>query len=205
MKRQQILFTLPFLLLANCIPLSQNSEQKVVEDKRESYLGGFDKHLNPDGSFREKGHWDGDSLTGAPRIRISIGEQRAYFYKGDQLAGMSPISTGKGGGYVTPKGSFKITEKRPKHNSTLYGVIVDTRTNEVVNKDADSRIHKPGPGQIFKGAPMDNFMRFNGAVGMHTGFNPGYPASRGCVRMPEEMARSFFVNAPVGTEVVVDY
>ena len=51
---------------------------------------------------------------------------------------------------------------------------------------------------------MPNFMRFNGGVGMHTGFLPGYPASHGCVRMPDHMARVFFENAEIGTPVVVD-
>jgi lipoprotein-anchoring transpeptidase ErfK/SrfK len=51
---------------------------------------------------------------------------------------------------------------------------------------------------------MPYFMRFNGAVGMHTGYLPGYAASHGCVRMPHHMAGKFFDNVEVGTLVIVE-
>jgi lipoprotein-anchoring transpeptidase ErfK/SrfK len=38
---------------------------------------------------------------------------------------------------------------------------------------------------------------------MHAGYLPGYPASHGCVRMPEWMAKHFFDAAPIGTPVEV--
>ena len=41
-------------------------------------------------------------------------------------------------------------------------------------------------------APMHYFMRFNGCDGMHAGYLPGYPASHGCVRMPEQYASCVF-------------
>ena len=47
-------------------------------------------------------------------------------------------------------------------------------------------------------------MRFNGAIGMHTGYLPGYPASSGCVRMPNQMAEKFFENVELGTPVIVE-
>ena len=52
---------------------------------------------------------------------------------------------------------------------------------------------------------MNFFMRFNGSIGMHTGYIPGYAASHGCVRLPQHMAKTFFANAPKGTQVKVDY
>ena len=36
---------------------------------------------------------------------------------------------------------------------------------------------------------------------MHVGYLPGYPASHGCIRLPESMARKFFENVPVGAPV----
>ena len=51
---------------------------------------------------------------------------------------------------------------------------------------------------------MPNFMRFNHGIGMHTGFLPGYAASHGCVRMPEQMASKFYENAEIGTPVIVE-
>src|SRR5207248_1297302 len=43
----------------------------------------------------------------------------------------------------------------------------------------------------------------NGADGMHAGYLPGYPASHGCVRMPEQLAIAFFNSVGVGTPVTV--
>jgi lipoprotein-anchoring transpeptidase ErfK/SrfK len=38
---------------------------------------------------------------------------------------------------------------------------------------------------------------------MHAGYLPGYPASHGCIRLPEKMAVQFFNNAAVGTPVEI--
>jgi lipoprotein-anchoring transpeptidase ErfK/SrfK len=46
-------------------------------------------------------------------------------------------------------------------------------------------------------------MRFNGGIGMHEGFLPGFPASHGCVRMPGHMAEIYFANVTTGTPVTV--
>src|SRR2546429_9313498 len=58
-------------------------------------------------------------------------------------------------------------------------------------------------GGKFIPAPMHYFMRFAGADGMHAGYLPGYPASHGCVRMPQELAITFFNAVNVGTPVTV--
>jgi len=39
---------------------------------------------------------------------------------------------------------------------------------------------------------MPYFMRIVDGVGMHAGYLPGYPASHGCIRMPQFMAEDFF-------------
>jgi hypothetical protein len=148
-------------------------------------------------------YWDGDGISGSPLIKISRREQKAYFYKSGVLAGVSKISSGKEDS-GTPAGSYKITQKSKDHKSSLYGVIKDTATGQTVNESADIRVDKPGPGQAFYNAPMPNFMRFNGAVGMHTGYLPGYAASHGCVRMPHHMSEKFFENVQVGTPVIVE-
>lgn len=145
--------------------------------------------------------WNGDHLSGKPSIRIDLRTQRAYFYKGNEVAGVSPVSTGRPG-YETPAGSFRITQKSPTHRSNLYGDYVDANGN-IVLPNVDIRRDKAPPGATFRGASMPNFLRFNDAVGMHGGHLPGYPASSGCVRLPDEMARRFFENAPTGTPVVV--
>jgi len=150
-----------------------------------------------------QGYWDGDGSYGSPSIRINLSQQKAFFYKGSDLVGMSPISSGTAT-HQTPKGRFKISQKSKDHKSSLYGVIKNTATGEVVNEDADTRKHRAGPGEVFENAPMPYFMRFNGGIGMHTGHLPGYPASHGCIRMPDPLAAKFFENVSVGTPVIVE-
>ena len=76
-------------------------------------------------------------------------------------------------GYATPAGTYKV-------------------------------IRDPKPsGASFRGAPMPYFLRFHGGYGLHAGFLPGFPASHGCVRMPERMAEIFFANSSQGTPVRV--
>ncbi|MCX2834973.1 L,D-transpeptidase [Microbulbifer thermotolerans] len=141
--------------------------------------------------------------SGAASIRVSLGEQRAYFYKGKKLVGVSRISSGKAG-YRTPKGHYKVRGKKLKHRSTLYGSYVDRNTHRVVRADVDTRKHRRPPGTYYRGAKMDYFIRFNGGIGFHASGNvPSYPASHGCVRMPRHMAQKFYRYAPVGSPVIV--
>src|SRR5437773_1913951 len=96
---------------------------------------------------------------------------------------------------------FKILEKERAHYSSMYGKIVDAYGNTVV-ADADADMSVPRGGKFIP-APMHFFMRFNGADGMHAGYLPGYPASHGCVRMPEQYAIAFFNSVSAGTPVTV--
>lgn len=146
-------------------------------------------------------YWDGDGVSGSPSITIDLGEQKAFFYRDGRLVGISMISSGREG-YSTPSGNFKITQKNKDHVSNLYGDYVDAGGNVVVSNVGVKRDPKP-PGTSFRGAPMPYFMRFAGGVGMHAGFLPGFPASHGCIRMPERMAEIFFANVSHGTPVRV--
>jgi len=146
-------------------------------------------------------YWDGDGVPGPPSVVIYLKEQRAYFYKGDQLVGVSQVSAGREG-HNTPIGNYKIIQKDPDHASNLYGDYVDTSGN-IVQKDVEVGKDPKPPGAIFKGAPMPFFMRITGGVGMHKGYLPGYPASHGCIRMPGKMAESFYNNVEVGTPVQI--
>ena len=197
MKRLFIFLPLA-LLLPSCSPLSN-------DDSGPGYLAAFRSGV-PDSKKlleHQRGYWDGDNVQGASMIRIKRDEQQAYFYKGAELVGVSPIATGKTT-HATPAGSFKITQKNKDHKSSLYGVMRNRATGQIVNDDADTRKHRPGPGEVFEAASMPYFMRFNGGVGMHVGHLPGYAASHGCVRMPEPMAIKFFKNVEVGTPVIVE-
>ena len=171
-----------------------------------AYLGGRrvaaslreEKRMNYD----NVSYWDGDHAAGSPRIRIRLGEQKAYFYKADQLVGISILSTGREG-YGTPSGSYTIQQKDRDHVSSRYGDYVDAQTGEVVKKDVDRQKDPMPRGAKYDGAKMPFFMRVHGGVGMHEGFLPGYPASHGCIRMPGFMAEAFFRNVQVGTPVAI--
>ena len=146
-------------------------------------------------------YWDGDGVPGPSSVVIYLKEQRAYFYKGDQLVGVSQVSAGREG-HNTPIGNYKIIQKDPDHASNLYGDYVDASGN-IVQKDVELGKDPKPPGANFKGAPMPFFMRITGGVGMHKGYLPGYPASHGCIRMPGKMAESFYNNVEVGTPVQI--
>lgn len=148
-------------------------------------------------------YWDGDGAQGSPLIKINRAQQKAFFYKGGVLVGVSRISSGSED-YGTPAGSYKIQQKSKDHRSSIYGVFKDKATGQVIDDDVDIRVKKIPAGAEFVRAPMPNFMRFNGGIGLHTGFLPGYAASHGCVRMPHHMSENFFNNVQVGTPVIVE-
>jgi hypothetical protein len=133
-------------------------------------------------------------------VEIDLEEQTAYLIRGRQVVLATPISTGRSG-HLTENGSFKIIEKERNHFSSLYGKIVD-RNGRTVVADADADMAVPRGGK-FLAAPMRYFMRFHDAIGMHAGYLPGYPASHGCVRLPEQNAIVFFNAVEVGTPVHV--
>src|SRR5579862_2063269 len=133
-------------------------------------------------------------------IDIDLGRQKASLLQDGKVLYETPISSGKPG-RRTPTGDFQVLEKDLNHLSSLYGKIVDAN-GDVVVRDADAAM-VTAPGQKFIPAPMHYFIRFDGAVGMHAGKLPGYPASHGCVRLPKDKAILFFNTVPVGSEVRV--
>jgi len=146
-------------------------------------------------------YWNGDGVLGRPSIKIDLENQRAYFYKDHQIVGASVVSTGREG-YDTPPGEFRITQKDIDHTSSLYGDYVD-QTGQVVVKNVETNKDAKPRGTVFQGAPMPYFLRIHGGIGMHAGYLPGYPASHGCIRLPQEMAVKFFEDAPIGTPVEI--
>ena len=150
---------------------------------------------------RNVSYWNGDAMVGRPAVRISISEQRAYFYKGGQLAGVSLISSGREG-RDTVTGNFHIIQKDKSHKSSLFGQYVDAN-GKVIQNDVDTGKDSMPQGAHYNGAKMPNFMRINAGIGMHEGFLPGYPASHGCIRMPALMAEAFFRSVAVGTPVSI--
>ena len=134
------------------------------------------------------------------RVEIDLSQQTAYLIRGRRVVMQSPISSGRYG-HLTGTGSFKVIEKERSHYSSIYGKIVD-RYGRTVVADADVDMKVPA-GCKFVPAPMPFFMRFHGSDGMHAGYLPGYPASHGCVRMPDQTAVAFYNAVEVGTPVTV--
>ena len=128
----------------------------------------------------ETGHWRAAQilLGGGPspdrlRLEISLALQRVALVKDGVPVYRTQCSTGRAG-YSTKRGEFVITNKERYHRSTIYHV------------------------------DMPYFMRLSCLdFGMHAGYVPNYPASHGCIRLPEEAARKFFSELPVGTLVTV--
>lgn len=134
------------------------------------------------------------------RVEIDLSQQTAYLIRGRRIVMQSPISSGRYG-HLTGTGSFKVIEKERNHYSSIYGKIVD-RYGRTVVADADVDMKVPA-GCKFVPAPMPYFMRFHESDGMHAGYLPGYPASHGCVRMPDQSAVAFYNAVEVGTPVTV--
>ncbi len=118
------------------------------------------------------------ALNAGKSIVIDLTKQEAYAYEDGKLVMKGWVSTGKYG-HRTPTGRFRILEKKPKHVSSKY----------------------PKP---YGGARMDYMMRLTASgIAMHLGFVPNYPASHGCIRMPNGFAQKMYAWAPVGTPVTI--
>jgi len=119
---------------------------------------------------------------GATRIVIDLLVQMAYVYRDDQLIGVASISSGtgrpSGAGrkLITPLGFWSILEKQRFYRSRKY-----------------------------ENAPMPWMQRIDDyGIALHAGFNPGFPASHGCIRLPPKFAERLFTLTEIGSEVVIE-
>jgi lipoprotein-anchoring transpeptidase ErfK/SrfK len=183
------------------LPGCAGDDPRFAEDTQ--YLGGIygNEPVSSSAPVDTVSYWDGDGIEGKPSVKISLSQQRAYFYKSGHLVGISQLSTGREA-FITPMGQFRISQKDIDHVSSKYGDYVDAAGNVIVRDVELGKTPKPA-GTRFKGAPMPYVMRIVGGVGMHAGYLPGYPASHGCIRMPEFMAENFFKSVSSGTPVTV--
>lgn len=183
----------------------QEAARKMKGTKKPGKAWGgfawFGPKTKPQQAVSDGSYWMGDTMSGAPSMRISLSEQRVFYYKGGKLAGVSPTSTGREG-YRTAPGSYSVIQKDLDHKSSFYGDYV-AADGRVLKTDVDVRKDPRPPGARFDGANMRYFMRVTGAIGMHEGYLPGYPASHGCIRLPSKMAEAFFRASSVGTPVEI--
>ena len=145
--------------------------------------------------------WRGDGVPGESKIILSLREQKAHFYKGGRLVGVSLISSGDQE-HPTPTGHFTVQQMDRYHQSSEYGDYVDAN-GTAIQQNIERRVDPMPRGAKFDGANMFYFMRFTRGIGMHAGYLPGYPASHGCVRLPQHMAEAFFRNVRIGTPIEV--
>ncbi len=137
-------------------------------------------------------------------VVISLAKQRAWVMFGPEIVYIdTPVSTGKRVG-MTPSGSFTVLQKDKEHRSSVYGDFVDGR-GRVVRRGVSLKVDSAPAGTSYSGAPMKFFCRLTGdGVGFHVGKLPGYPASHGCVRLPEEIAPLIYAKVKLGTPVQIN-
>jgi lipoprotein-anchoring transpeptidase ErfK/SrfK len=119
--------------------------------------------------------WAAAIPEGDAKVVIDRMQQLMFVYKGGQLVGVSTISSGKKG-KETPLGYWKVFRKQVRGFSRKYD-----------------------------NAPMPYMQMYDEkGIAFHGGALPGYPASRGCVRLPTEFAKKLFGLTKLGTEVVIE-
>jgi lipoprotein-anchoring transpeptidase ErfK/SrfK len=111
---------------------------------------------------------------GPLQIIISLDKQQLTLYAGNEPIAHSRVSTGQRG-HSTPTGVFSVIEKDRWHRSNLYD-----------------------------DAPMYFMQRITwSGVALHQGIVPNYPASHGCIRLPEAFARQLWGTTRLGVRVII--
>jgi hypothetical protein len=120
-------------------------------------------------------HFDRHKVPVGPlHIIISIAKQRATLFSNGVRIAEAPISTGVPG-HPTPMGVFSVISKARYHKSNIYS-----------------------------GAPMPYMQRITwSGIALHQGPLPGFPASHGCIRLPEAFAVKLWALSKVGARVIV--
>jgi lipoprotein-anchoring transpeptidase ErfK/SrfK len=111
---------------------------------------------------------------GPLHIIVSTAKQRVTVYANGTLVGRAPVSTGMPD-HPTPTGIFTVISKSRWHVSNIYS-----------------------------GAPMPYMQRITwSGIALHAGKLPGYPASHGCIRLPEHFATRLWALSKIGARVII--
>jgi lipoprotein-anchoring transpeptidase ErfK/SrfK len=109
----------------------------------------------------------------ADHIEVDKAHQVLYIVRNDQITMISPVATAGIAGYYTPEGKFAIYRKVTGWDTSPLGVLW-------------------------------NPMYFTGGYAIHGGDPvPPYPASHGCVRVPDFVISRLFYSEPYGEVVYV--
>jgi hypothetical protein len=112
--------------------------------------------------------------AGRERVVIALTEQLAFLYRGKSLVAVATISTGRFD-KPSPIGIFSVLDKKPFYRSKKYD-----------------------------NAPMPWMQRIDQyGIALHGGYNPGYPASHGCIRLPLAFAKKLYSITDIGTPVLI--
>jgi len=118
---------------------------------------------------------DHGTLSTPPVMAIvSMKDQRISLYDANGGAMQARVSTGRFD-YETPVGTYSILQKNKDHYSNVYD-------------DA--------------AMPFMQRITWSG-IALHQGDLPGYPASHGCVRLPQSFASQIFPLTKIGMRVIV--
>jgi lipoprotein-anchoring transpeptidase ErfK/SrfK len=114
------------------------------------------------------------AAQGPLQIIISLDKQQLTLYAGGEAISHSRISSGAPG-HATPTGVFSVIQKDRFHRSNIYD-----------------------------NAPMYFMQRITwSGVALHQGVVPNYPASHGCIRLPEAFARQLWAITKLGARVII--
>ena len=168
-------------VLANSIAVTPASALETYEAQMEASDAASQARVDMLDAFGPKvlkpGQYvwrDVSDSAGPQRVVISLSDQMAYLYRGDTLVAAATVSSGRDD-KPTPTGVFSVLNKTPMHHSNRYD-------------------NAP--------MPFAQFFESHG-IAMHAGFNPGHPASHGCVRLPTAFAKKLYSVTDVGTPVYI--
>ena len=109
-------------------------------------------------------------------IAVSLNSQRLTLYSKGTAIAHAPVSTGTNS-HPTPTGIFSVIGKEKFHRSNLYS-----------------------------NAPMPFMQRITwSGVALHQGVLPGYAASHGCIRMPNQFAQYLWGTTRIGARVIITH
>lgn len=188
-------------MLSSCAHLNPTEPEPAPEPEPVAQKKPPPKPMKPPPPSKHYEWWGTDYVS---RIEISINEQKARFFSGDELVGWTTVASGVHK-FPTPTGSFAIIEKVQDKESNLYGKIYN-KNGKLVKRGAKMGVHRVPAGGRFKGAPMPYFMRLtNDGIGLHAGPipRPGNRASHGCIRMPKQFAPILYNHVDIGTPVAI--
>jgi hypothetical protein len=153
------------------------SQRPIEPTRRSEYRADKRSRADTDSKPGKAALSEADKLQPVPKgllhVIVSLDKQRATLFADGIAVAQSKISSGTRE-HPTPLGIFSILQKSRHHVSNLYD------------------------------APMPFMQRITwSGSALHEGPLPGYPASHGCVRLPNEFAQLLWKATKLGARVII--